>query len=245
MLSLFKKKKSLVESFPNNFVEIHCHLLPGIDDGAKTLEDSIALIKRMYSYGIRHFICTPHSMEGVWENSTDTINKQLELLTSELTNHNLDGLTVKAAAEYMMDHRFEKLLDTEKLLTLKGNQVLVEMSYFNPPVNLYELLFSIQVKGYQPILAHPERYKFIHSNFKEYQKLKDAGCLFQLNLLSLTDHYGKNVHKTALKLLDEGLIDFVGSDVHNQYHLDKLESIQSSKVLKRIIPLLDNNASFI
>ncbi|MDV7187779.1 CpsB/CapC family capsule biosynthesis tyrosine phosphatase [Lutibacter sp. TH_r2] len=245
MITFLKKKKNLINCLPANFTEIHCHILPGIDDGAKNIEESIALLKRMKGYGIQKFICTPHSMEGVWENSTEIIQKQLNLLNSELKNHNLEDVNIQAAAEYMMDHRFEELLETEKLLTLKGHKILVEMSYFNPPVNLYELLFNIQVKGYQPVLAHPERYKFLHGNYKEYQKLKDAGCLFQLNLLSLTDHYGKSVQKTTLKLLNDKLYDFVGSDVHNQYHLDKLETIKSSKIVKLVTPLLENNTTFI
>lgn len=246
MISFFKKKNNLTNSFPTNFVEIHSHILPGIDDGAKTVEDSIKLLKTMKRFGIKNFICTPHIMEGVWENNTTTINNALNLLKDEIKNHEkLADITIEAAAEYMMDHNFETLLENEELLPLKGNKILVEMSYFNPPVNLYELLFNLQVKGYQPVLAHPERYKFYHKNFKEYQKLKDAGCLFQLNLLSLTDHYGSKVQKTALKLLEKKLIDFVGSDVHNTYHLSKMETIKSSKTLKLIEPIMVNNSTFI
>lgn len=245
MLSFFKKKKNLIDCFPNNFVDIHSHILPGIDDGAKNIQDAIALLKRMRKYGVQHFILTPHIMESVWENTPTIINKQLSLLKSELVHHGLEDLTIRAAAEYMMDHNFEQLLENEQLMTLKDQKILVEMSYFNPPVNLYELLFNLQVKGYQPILAHPERYQFLHANYKEYQKLKDAGCLFQLNLLSLTDHYGKGVQKIAFKLLEDQLIDVVGSDVHNQFHLDKLETINSSKIIKLVTPLLEKNTSFI
>lgn len=118
-----------------------------------------------------------------------------------------------------MDGNFSTLFQTEKLLTVKDNYVLVEMSYINPPIQLYDILFDLQVAGYKPILAHPERYLFFHSNFAEYEKLKHAGCSFQLNLLSVIGYYGTNVAETAKKLLKKGMIDFAGSDVHHQHHV--------------------------
>ena len=121
----------------------------------------------------------------------------------------------------------------------------LEMSYFNAPINLYELLFEIQLKGYKPVLAHPERYNFYHHNFKEYYKLKTSGCLFQLNLLSLTEHYGKQVQKTAEKLLKEHMYDFAGTDVHHQNHLHLLQKIGTIKNLKNLESLLLNNTKFL
>ena len=118
------------------------------------------------------------------------------------------------------------------------------MSYLNPPLNLHEILFNIQIAGYKPILAHPERYNFYHQNFKEYQKLKEAGCLFQLNLLSLSNYYGRHIHTIALKLLKENLYDFVGTDTHHQRHLDALEKITDKKILQRVAPLLQKNLLF-
>jgi len=246
MLNFFKTKKTpLTEIFPDNFIDIHSHLLPGIDDGAKNMSDSIMLIKRMQKFGIKNFICTPHIMEGLWENSTEDILNKLAELKQELAQHNITDITINAAAEYMLDTAFNNLLKKGNLLTLKDSYILVEMSYLGPPINIYETLFSIQVAGYIPVLAHPERYLYLHQNYSEYQKLKDAGCLFQLNLLSLSNYYGKSVQQTALKLLKDSFINFVGTDTHNNAHLSYLENINNPKIIKLIQPILKNNELFI
>lgn len=243
MLSFFNHKKvSITTLFSNEFVDIHSHLLPGIDDGSKSMDETIALLKKMHSFGIQNFIVTPHIMEGVWENSKDTILPKLTAVKKELIANNLTDISIRAAAEYMLDSNFNSLLEQRQLLPLKGNKILIEMSYINPPVNLYEILFNIQIAGYQPILAHPERYLFFHKKYKDYSKLKEAGCLFQLNLLSLSNYYGKDTHKIALRLLNEGLIDFVGTDTHAKRHLNYLESIDNPKILKLIAPIIKNNA---
>ena len=174
--------------------------LPGIDDGAKDLNQSIELIKKMSSYGIKNFITTPHVFGDVYPNSSQTIKDKLLEVQNELKAQNLNDVTIHAAAEYMMDEQFSILLENDDILPLKDNYILVEMSYFNAPFNLYEIIFEIQLKGYKPILAHPERYNFYHTDFENYYKLKKAGCLFQLNLLSLTPQYGKNVQKVSIKL---------------------------------------------
>ena len=246
MLSLFKSKKSTITTlFPANFVDIHSHLIPGIDDGSKSLEETVALIKQMQSYGINHFIATPHVMEGVWENSSERILNKLQALNTHLQEIGLNDITVRVAAEYMLDGNFSSLLKKKDILTLKDNKILVEMSYRNAPINLYDVLFDIQVAGYTPILAHPERYFFFHNNFTAYAELKKAGCLFQLNLLSLTNYYGKDVQKIALKLLADNMIDFVGSDTHGKRHLDYFDQINDKKVLKLIAPILERNSEFL
>jgi len=244
MLFLKKKKIQLTEFFPDGFVDIHSHLLPGIDDGAKDLNHSIELIKKMRSYGIKHFITTPHVLGDVYPNSSSTIKEKLEDVRRELLNQNINDIQIHAAAEYMMDEQFSKLLEKNDILTLKDNFILVEMSYFNAPFNLYEILFEIQLKGYKPVLAHPERYNFFHNDFENYYKLKKAGCLFQLNLLSLTPQYGKNVQKIYSKLLEENMYDFVGTDTHHNNHLELLKEIGAEKTKKAILHLLENNKKF-
>ena len=165
MLFFKKKEIPLFDFFPKNFVDIHSHVLPGIDDGAKDLNTSIELIQKMSSYGIKNFITTPHVLGDVYPNTTEIINNTLKLVQEELLKRNIRDVSIRAAAEYMMDEQFSVLLEQNDLLTLKDNFVLVEMSYFSPPMNLYDILFEIQLKGYKPILAHPERYGFYHKNF--------------------------------------------------------------------------------
>ncbi|MFT5145890.1 MAG: protein-tyrosine phosphatase [Polaribacter sp.] len=241
----FKKKIPLTDFFTDGFVDIHSHLLPGIDDGAKDMDTSIALLLKMASYGIKNFITTPHVLGSVYPNSSEVIKQKLAAVKKELEKREIKGISIQVAAEYMLDGEFSALLDQKDILVLKDNYILVEMSYFSAPINLYELLFEIQLKGYKPVLAHPERYNFYHTDFKSYYKLKQAGCLFQLNLLSLTDQYGKGVQKTSEKLLKENLYDFVGTDTHHQNHLELLPKIGTKKTLAKIKHLLNNNKKFL
>lgn len=239
------KKINITDFFASNFVDIHSHLLPGIDDGAKDLEDSISLIKTMRSYGIKNFITTPHVLGDVYPNSSETIQSKLTEVQQELKSQGIDDVEISAAAEYMLDEQFTELLKQDDILTLKDNFILVEMSYFSAPLNVFELLFEIQLKGYKPILAHPERYNFYHNDFESYYKLKKAGCLFQLNFLSLTEQYGKNVQKISQKLLKLGMYDFVGTDTHHSRHLKLLSVLATEKHKKNLELLMNNNSKFL
>ena len=245
MLFFKKKEKQISDFFTDSFVDIHSHLLPGIDDGAKDLDKSIELIKKMYSFGIRNFITTPHVLGDVYPNSSEIIRKKLKEVKNELSRLNLNDINISTAAEYMLDEQFQELLKNDDILPLKDNFILVEMSYFSPPLNLFEILFEIQLKGYKPILAHPERYNFYHNEFENYYKLKKAGCLFQLNFLSLTAQYGKHVQKISKKLLDLDMYDFVGTDTHHSKHLDILETMLTVKNKKKLDLLLKRNSQFL
>lgn len=244
MFSFFNKQK-LIHLFPENYIDFHNHLLPNIDDGSKGFDESLSLIKRLSSYGIKNFVCSPHIMESVWENTPEIINTKLFELQDYLKKQGVFDVKMRAAAEYMMDQNFEILLKSKKLLTVKEDYILVEMSFINAPINLYDILFEIQIAGYKPILAHPERYSFLQNNFEEYYKLKNAGCKFQLNLLSLSNYYGPEVLKTSKKLLKNNLIDFTGTDTHNMRHLDFLKSINNAALLKLVKPILENNAELL
>lgn len=245
MFDFFKNKNtSITAHFSSDFVDIHSHILPAVDDGSKSFEESLSLLKRMHSYGINNIILTPHIMEGVWENSSLSLKNSFSKFNDSLKKVNFTGVQLHLAAEYMLDSNFNNLLKNEKLLTIKDSYLLIEMSYLSAPLNLYETLFAIQIAGYKPILAHPERYAFYQDNYQEYFKLKEAGCLFQLNLLSLSKYYGKEVTTIAKKLLKDNLIDFVGTDTHHDRHLNYLERINSSSLIKLIQPVLDNNAVF-
>ena len=233
----------LNEFFPPDHVDFHSHLLPGIDDGAKTIEDSVVLIKKMVNNGVRNFITTPHILGSVWPNTPEIINEKLKLVHTRLHEEGID-VQLRAAAEYMMDEKFVGFLQNRNLLPLKENYLLVEMSYLSPPFNLFEMIYEIQTAGYEPVLAHPERYGFYHQDIKKYKKLKDHGCQFQLNLLSLTQHYGKSVNKTAIKLLKEGMIDFVGTDLHHSGHLGLMEKVATKNNLKLLKGALERNQLF-
>lgn len=243
MLFFSKPKKRLADLIPDGYVDIHSHLLPGIDDGAKDPENSLQLINMLKEYGFAQFITTPHVLTGVWNNTRQGI-LETEKKTKIYLAENGIKEPVKAAAEYLMDDVFLKLLKEERLLTIKDDYVLVEMSYLNAPMQLYDIIYELQLEGYKPILAHPERYLFYHFNFEEYNKLKRAGCLFQLNLLSVTGYYGKPVLETAKKLLDNNMIDFTGSDTHHERHAGAFKNHVLLKDFNNLTKALKNNTLF-
>lgn len=233
----FSKNKPILRDLIENYTDIHSHLLPGIDDGSKNFETTLSLIQSLQKIGFEQFITTPHIIKNIWDNSRSGIETLCDSTTEKLYKENIN-LPFKAAAEYMMDDSFSKLMESEKLLTLKDNYLLVEMSYINPPMQLYDIIFDIRIAGYQPVLAHPERYIFYHTNFEEYNKLKKAGCMFQMNLLSTVGYYGSAVAKVAQKLLEKGMIDFTGSDLHHENHLksfDKKLAFSDTAALKEAI----------
>ncbi|MFD2518559.1 tyrosine-protein phosphatase [Salinimicrobium flavum] len=240
MLSIFKKKFYLKDQL-EGFIDIHNHILPGIDDGAAEVEDSLNLIHKFKEMGVSNFVATPHIMNDYYPNTPFTINAALDKLRIALEGSGISDVQVKAAAEYMMDHSFMELLEQEPLLCLHQNYVLVEMSYFQAPINLNEILFTLQTKQYKPVLAHPERYAYLHSkNLERYEDLKRRGCLFQLNILSLIGHYGSNIQKAAFALLDKGMIDLIGTDTHQERHLEKLANARlPKKRIEQVIPVIE------
>ena len=237
MFTFFKSKPVLKDLFDGSFVDIHSHLLPGIDDGANTLEKSVELTKSFQELGISQIITTPHISHFIWNNTPEIIESKLQETKNALEENKIE-IPFKASAEYFMDNWFDNHLKEEKLLTLKENYVLVEISYLSAPLNLYKTIFDIQVAGYTPVLAHPERYLFYHENFSEYEKLKNAGCFFQLNLLSVVGYYGSKVAKTADELLKKGMYDFCGTDVHHRNHIASFnEKIKVANIdtLKKVV----------
>ncbi len=220
IFNFFKSKPTLKELIPNAFVDIHSHILPGIDDGAKNIEESLKLVSEMKKIGFSKIIGTPHTYTGLYENTPFSIKKSFDLISSKIKS----GTKINYASEYLLDKNIVEKVRNNDLLCLKEKYVLVEMSYLAPPINLYEILFELRVNDFIPIIAHPERYIFFEKNFNEYIKLKKVGCLFQANLLSTTGYYGSSVLKLLEKLLGNNLIDFVGSDIHNMNHIRSFEN---------------------
>jgi tyrosine-protein phosphatase YwqE len=243
MFTFFKSKPVLKDLIPDNHIDIHSHLLPGIDDGARTFQDTLRLTKALQGFGVSQFITTPHIIQYVWDNTHDQILSKKETTVEELEKNKIT-IPFSAAAEYLMDDQFVRLFQSGELLTLKDNYVLVEMSYINAPIQLYSILFDLQVAGYIPVLAHPERYLFYHNNFREYEKLKRAGCLFQLNLLSVVGYYGAEITKIAEQLLSKGMYTYVGSDVHHDNHIASFEQKVKIKDLTPLKEVIANNQFF-
>lgn len=243
MLSFLKSKPALKELLDGNFADIHSHILPGIDDGAKNITKSIELVSDLQKLGVSQIVTTPHIKHHVWNNSPEIIQSKLQE-TQKALEKNKIKMPAEAAAEYFIDSWFENHFKEEKLLTLKDNYVLVEMSYLNAPLNIYKTIFEIQVAGYIPILAHPERYVFYHNKFSEYEKLKNAGCLFQLNLLSTVEYYGSQITKITDELLAKGMYNFCGTDVHHKKHIEAFEDKIKIKNLNSLKEVITNNQFF-
>ncbi len=240
MFHFFSRKTFLID-YLEGFIDIHNHILPGIDDGAKTVEESVELIKTFFQFGVKNFIATPHIMNNYYPNTPETINNALILLKNELLKNGMKDVSIQASAEHMIDDNFEAILRREEIMPMRLDYLLVEMSYLQPPINFDEAIITTVSNQFYPILAHPERYKFLYNRMRNYYKYKEQGILFQMNLLSLAGFYGNEVSKIAFKLLEKDLVDFVASDVHNLRQLNYLkESMISNKTLKLLLPIINN-----
>lgn len=234
MINLFKNLLNNSKKLNNNyFVDIHSHLIPGIDDGAKTMDDSIELIKSLQELGFKKLITTPHIMSHRFPNSSQLILSGLDALKAELKERRID-IEIDAAAEYYLDEHFIELLEKKDILTFGDNYLLFESAYGLKPQNYESIVFDIQVAGYKPVLAHPERYLFMHRDFKIYEVLKEQGVYFQINLNSLSGYYSRDVQKIANKLVDKGWIDFIGSDTHHTTHIKHFSKNFNSKRVDKI-----------
>lgn len=241
MFGLFKKKKEPEFNFAAIGTDMHSHIIPGIDDGAKNINDSLALAKRFKALGFKKLVATPHVMADYYRNTPDTINKGLDILREGLLQNNID-LEVDAAAEYYLDETFENKIAKKNVLTFGQNYLLFELSFVNAPHNLFEAIAKMQDAGYQPILAHPERYPYYQNSLESYEQIRDTGCFLQLNTISLTGYYGKACKQTADELVDNHCIDFIGSDMHHLRHADALTESLYLERLQNILsqPQLNN-----
>lgn len=220
MFSFFKKR-SIVSDISWLGVDIHSHILPGIDDGASDLSQSIMYVRKLVDLGFHTLHFTPHIFNELYPNTAATILPRLEELRASVIENNI-SVTVGAAAEYMVDHEFKA---EPNLLCLPNSHLLIEMSYLSESPNIEQVVFDLLMLGYKVILAHPERYNFYHKTTERYKRLKEMGCIFQLNLLSVTGYYGKDVKLASQFLLENRLYDVAGTDLHHDKHLALLEKV--------------------
>src|SRR4051812_13218482 len=184
MLSFFRSSKTEADlSFIG--ADMHSHLLPALDDGLKTMDETVRFIQQLHSLGYKKFICTPHIIADLHPNSPKTILPRLEEVRKVLKEKNIP-VQIDAAAEYMVDIDFENSIKNgDQLLTVGDKHILIEMSYIASSPNIEQVIFELNMKGLKPIIAHPERYLFYHNDFEKYQRFIDLGAVLQVNLLSL------------------------------------------------------------
>ena len=215
--------------------DMHSHLLPGIDDGSPDLETSVTLIRHFKELGFTKVITTPHILWDLYKNTPAIIQNKLELVRNALKENQID-IEIAAAAEYFLDDHVSDLLKKkEKLLTIGKDLVLTEFSTMHKSMSMKEILFDVQMAGYQPVLAHPERYIYLYKNWDFFHEIKDNGVLFQLNLLSLTGGYGNRVREIAQYLLDNDFYTLVGTDLHHEGHLNRLQSLEVPAKLQDLL----------
>lgn len=218
-------------------VDMHSHLLPGIDDGLKEPGQTVSFIQQLTVLGYKKLICTPHILTDLYPNSRETILPKLDLVRSELAKAG-QSIEIDAAAEYMIDHSFAELLAKSKkqdLLTINNQYILVEMSYLAPSPNFEQVIFDLRMLGLTPILAHPERYSYYHKTFESYERFVELGCKLQVNLLSLSGAYGPYVKKIAEKLFKKQMVDYLGTDMHHERHLQMLQELATRKDFYAIV----------
>ncbi len=236
MFSIFKKSKSVATDLSGLVTDMHSHLLPGIDDGSPDVETSDILIKGLLDLGYKKLITTPHVMSDLYPNTESTIDSSFKNLKQHSSVSRV-SFPLQYAAEYFLDEHFDKLLkDGKELLCITNKVVLVEFSFVAPPGDYKSKIFELQIQGYQPVLAHPERYLYFAGNKLIFDELKTIGCRFAVNLLSFTGYYGKPAADLANYFIKKNYIDLVGTDLHHPRHLDSLRNApQLESVVKGLL----------
>jgi tyrosine-protein phosphatase YwqE len=223
---------------------MHSHLIPGVDDGVKDVETSLELIKGLKELGYKKIITTPHVLWDIYPNTNEIIAQGIEELKAAVAKEGLN-IELYAAAEYFIDEHFEEAIKKRSpLLCISKNMVLVEFSMLTAPYDLQTVIFELQMQDYIPVLAHPERYVYLGRNKQVFEDLRIAGCLFQLNLLSVTGYYGRTVQDLAEYLIRNEYYDFAGTDMHHEHHLKALQKLSSSPLYQKLkeSSLLRNSA---
>ncbi len=214
--------------------DVHSHFIPGIDDGAPTIEASLEMLHAMHELGFRKVITTPHSMADGYKNPPEVILGGLEKLRRAVKEHSLP-MEVDAAAEYYLDHALQEKAAKQQLLTIGPEMVLFELPFLSEPAVLMTMVFEMQTQGYVPVLAHPERYQFWYGNMATMEQLKDRGVLFQLNMIALGGAYGPAARKQAEKIVDKGWYELIGSDCHSMKHIAAMEATRTEPYLHKVV----------
>ncbi len=222
MIKWFSKKDVYLD--PKDFsvlhTDMHSHLIPSIDDGSQCLDESLELILALNNLGFSKIITTPHTMSDFYKNTPEIINDGKEEVKKELKRLNIN-VEFEASSEYYVDYDFQQKINSGEFLTFGSKYILIEFPFIDNPKNIDEIIFQLQLSGYNVVLAHPERYMYF--NLKDYKKFTDKGVFLQLNLLSITGYYSPEIKEKSKQLIENDLVSFVGTDCHNIRHAQKLK----------------------
>lgn len=236
MFKIFSRKNSAPPKALK--CDLHSHLLPGLDDGVESFEESIEIINGLKTLGYSKIITTPHVMHDFYNNSSEDILHKLEQLKQLLKEQNID-IEVEASAEYYLDEQLINIVAEKpiELLTFGDNYFLFETSFMTEPLYMKEFIFEAKSKGLNPILAHPERYVYLQEDLSKVEDLINRGVLMQLNINSLSGYYSKRIKKTAEKLIDAKQVHLIGSDCHNIRHFGVMKKSRQEKYYKKAVAL--------
>lgn len=230
MFDFFSKKKKPLHDFSRLQADLHSHLLPGIDDGAVDLQESLLMLQSLQEMGYRKVITTPHVYSAYFPNKTAEINEAEKVVQDALQAEG-SALEFRAAAEYFCDEELRRRIAADDLLTLDGKRVLIETGFMEPNRLLHEVVFQLKLREYQPVLAHPERYPYLAKDPSLSARYREWGCEFQVNLGSVTGLYGRKAQKLARELIRKGWVEFLGTDLHRPMQLNELYmGMQSAEV---------------
>lgn len=232
----FKRKKTELPFY----TDIHCHIVPGVDDGSPDTETSALLVERMREIGLRRIFASPHVTQDTFENTPESLAEPMERLQNEVAQRGLD-VELHRHAEYRLDDFFLRQRKAGNLTPLPGDFILVENSFSQEPYDMDTVIFDLKMDGLNPILAHPERYiYYAKGNPRRYRDLHDSGLMFQINLLSLAGRYGRTIRSMALELLEKGMVDFIGTDIHRESHIKLIEEYLDSRTFRHDLKLMTN-----
>lgn len=231
MFTWFRKKEQALLPFAT---DMHCHITPGIDDGSESVAESVELMQHMQQWGLKRIIPTPHVTEDTFENTPATVDPAYESLVAGAHDARLEIELLPPSGEYRLDSFFLDSLDKGLVRPLSGHYLLVENGFSQEAMNIDEVLFDLGTKGFQLVLAHPERYMYYHRRPERYRELHSRGILFQCNLMSIGGYYGKEIKRITEMLLKDDMIDFLGTDLHGMRHVRFIDRYMSTSHFKKI-----------
>lgn len=238
MLFNFFKSKNSAESKLFYKTDIHCHIMPGVDHGAQSVDESLELIAAQQRWGIEQIILTSHVTDDTFENNPDTLAEGFRILTEGVKEAG-NPIRLAYSAEYRIDTLFTDQLEKGLIVPMPDNYLLLENAFIQEPIGLDRLLFDLKVKGYKVIMAHPERFPYYYGNLDRYKQLHEAGNRFQINLLSLAGFFGKDTKKIAEWIVKNGMADFLGSDMHHLRHAEAIDKYLRSADYRKLLPWLE------
>ena len=232
MFDLFTRKEPNILRYLN--ADVHSHLLPSVDDGVKDIETALSCINEMKRNGISKIYVTPHFQTHRFKNDEDDIKRRFDEFRT-LVGEQISDMELCLAGEYLIDSGFEERLRTKKLLTINDKYLLVEFSFNQSMLGMEELFFEMQMKGYEVILAHPERYLYLNKDSKLIHNLKEQGVYFQSNIMSFGGFYGSESMRRAYQYVENGWINFLGTDIHGKKYRDALVDVCKKSKFQKLL----------